>query len=316
MTAKKKTHKAKNKSTNTLSTDFRAEVIVSGLVNAGKDIERTLIIRQRGNIRDVSKDINKIEYQYSNHDLMEYLYIYTNRYSIYDSLPEGIFHQPQQSKRVKTHEDVIQEIRKHRNEEYFARKYFQPFEIVIDQLLVDAQAYEQQFDKAHFYNNLKEIFKDQWSILKHLSLNQALLFIKIIPVIAEISQSLELIAQVMSIILDCPIEVKEGKKSQQCLAKDKMIILGKWRLGINSILGNRVDSENPDLEIIIGPMGTEKMKLFETGATNYLILNELVDLMMPFDRNINIKYRISRTDTKFRLSSPGHRAYLGINTRI
>ena len=73
-------------------TDFKAEVVASGLKEAGYDAERTLIFR-RGDIRrGFSKDIHDIHPEYSHYDLTDYLYLYVNRRSLYDELPEGIFH--------------------------------------------------------------------------------------------------------------------------------------------------------------------------------------------------------------------------------
>ena len=73
-------------------TDFKAEVVASGLKEQGYDAERTLILR-RGDIRrGYSKDIHDIHSEYSHYDLTDYLYLYVNRRSLYDMLPESIFH--------------------------------------------------------------------------------------------------------------------------------------------------------------------------------------------------------------------------------
>lgn len=301
---------------NTLETDFRAEVVAAGLIATGNEADKTIIIRQRGDRRYVSKDIGRIESDYSVYDMMEYLYIYTNRFGIYDSLPEGIFHQPHHVKKQKTKEDIIREIRSHRDEEFFARRYFQPFEMVFDKLLVDAQQYEQKFDKAYFHSNLIEIFEDQWDILKHLSLGQALLFIRIIPVIAEVSQSKSLSEKVMSIVLGFEVTIREGKRSWEKLETQDRVKLRQWKLGNNSILGNAVQSDDLDLIVTVGPLSPQEMKLFESGKTNDLILKQLIDIVLPFDRNKQIKYRISKEESKFRLSGKTHKAYLGINTTL
>lgn len=79
---------------NQINTDYKAEVIGAGLANSGWDQKRILLVRKQGDKRFVSKDIYGIDSEYSTRDLMEYLYIYTNRQSIYESLPEGVFHQP------------------------------------------------------------------------------------------------------------------------------------------------------------------------------------------------------------------------------
>lgn len=301
---------------NSLDTDFKAEVIVANLIGAGQDSVKSLIVRHRGDKRHVSKDVHKVESQYSSYDLMEYLYIYTNRTSIYDALPEGIFHQRHPGKKQRTQEDIIGEIRNSRNEEFMARKYFQPFEMALDGLLVEAQEYEQKFDKAHLFRNLSDIFESQWNILRYLSLRQVLLFIKVIPVIAEVSQSTDLMEKVMNIVLDCPVSICQGKKSKLQLASEDRIPLGKWKLGINSILGKNLESDDIDLDITIGPVSPEQMRLFESNNKNNLILKELIDFLIPFGRHTSIRYKIDKTHTKFRLPDKNHKTYLGINTTL
>ena len=67
-------------------TDFKAEVVASGLKEAGYDAERTLIFR-RGDIRrGFSKDIHDIHPEYSHYDLTDYLYPCANRRSLYAEL--------------------------------------------------------------------------------------------------------------------------------------------------------------------------------------------------------------------------------------
>lgn len=72
-------------------TDFKAEVVASGLKESGYDAERTLISRLGDIRRGFSKDIHDAHSEYSQYDLTDYLYLYVNRRSIYDTLPEGIF---------------------------------------------------------------------------------------------------------------------------------------------------------------------------------------------------------------------------------
>ncbi|WP_029906689.1 type VI secretion system baseplate subunit TssG [Prevotella sp. 10(H)] len=301
---------------NTIDTNFRAEVVASHLIGNAVDSERLLIVRHKGNKKEVSKDIDKLDYQYSYFDMMEYLYIYTNRESIYDSLPEGLFHQSSTLGKQKNKEDIIREIRSERGREKDIRKFFLPFEIAIDKLLIDAQEYEQKYDKVNFYSNLTDIVKGYWNILQYLNTEQALLFIKIVSIINEIPGNLNLTAKVMSIILDCPVKIEKGEKSRLHLEKQDKAKLGDWKLGVNSILGNTMEYGNLDLIINIGPINLNQMRLFEANRTNDLILAELIDLLIPFNHNTVKKYEIAESEAKFRLSGKNHTAYLGINTRL
>lgn len=107
-------------------TDFKAEVVASGLKEQGYDAERTLILR-RGDIRRCySKDIHDIHSEYSHYDLTDYLYLYVNRRSLYDMLPESIFHRNLYQTGKISKEQVLEEIRIHRDEE-FLQEDFQAF---------------------------------------------------------------------------------------------------------------------------------------------------------------------------------------------
>jgi hypothetical protein len=301
---------------NTIGTDFKAEVVASGLISAGMDAGKLLIVRHRGDKKDVSKDIDKLEYWYPGFDMMEYLYIYTSRHSIYDSLPEGLFHQTSGYGKAKSKEDIIHEIREQRGKEQAVRNFFRPFEMAADKILIDAQAYEQKYDKAHFHRNLTNILNEYWGILQYLTTGQALLFIRIIPFVEGTSGDMDLTATIMSVILDCPVSICRGEKSKVNLEAPDCVKLGEWKLGINSVLGDTTEYASPDLVIHIGPVNLEQMRLFESGRNNDLILKELVDLMIPFDRNTVVRYRVNKSEAKFRLSGQGHTAYLGINTTL
>lgn len=300
---------------NTIETNFRAEVLASGLIATGVEIDKLCIVRHKGDKKDVLKDIDKMEYRYPDFDMMEYLYIFSNREGIYDSLPEGLFHQIT-SPRLESKEAIIAEMREQRGKENFIRTFFQPFEMAIDKFLIDAQLHELKYDKMHLHNNLANILKEYWPILQLLSTSQMLLFIKSIPMMEDISRDLDLMSKVMSVILDCPVSISQGGKSRLGLTNSNTAKLKDWKLGITSILGDEAEYGKPDLIVNIGPLCLDQMKLLQPGQSSSLILKELINMLLPYDRNVRVKYQINANETKFRLSSKEHTAYLGINTTL
>lgn len=316
MSIKDKLHtKGKYSVINSLSTDYRAEVIASGVIEAGQDKDKILIFRGKSNTRDVSKDIYKINYAYLSEDLMECLCIYTTRQGIYDNLPEGIFHQSHDTRKKRYHEEIIEEIKDQRLEEIIARRFFQPFEMAIDRILVDAQLYEKKFDKVNFHDNLKKTFTHYWHVFKLMDLKQSAFFIKIIPELYRIPTDFDYMGEILSVIFDIPFKVEPGKVSKIPVDKKKIPKLGKSKLGINSVLGgDHFTDGSRDIRITIGPMHPEQARLFCSSFHNDLLLKELLKLMLPFNYQREIKYLTSKEHCKFRLSSPTHTAYLGINT--
>jgi len=301
---------------NTLETDFRAEAVAAGLIESGIDADKILIVRQMGDKRYVSKDIAEIKKGFSQQDLMEYLYIHTNRPSIYDAIPENIFHQPFNTAKKKSQEDIIYEIRRHRQEEYYARRFFQPFEMAIDQILTDAQLYERQFDKKNFHGNLRNIFSSYWDILKLFTLKQAVYFIKVIPVIHRISTDFEKMSRLISVVLEVPVKIELGGLSRISTGASSMNLSGGWKLGVNTVVGNSFRDGYRDIDITIGPISPEQMRLFSKGLKNNLILEQLMGMILPADCQRVYSYKVDKEHTRFRLSDDTHTAYLGINTKL
>lgn len=301
---------------NTQETDFKAEVVASGLKERGYDPERTLIIRQGDSRRGFSKDIDNIHMEYSQHDLRDYLHICVNRKSIYDQLPEGLFHQNLYYKDKHSKEEVLDEIRIHREEEYFIRRFFKPFEIIIDQILVNFQHKERRLDKMNIHEDFTRIFSKRWPILDLLPLKQAVMFIKMLPFLETITNSLEKISQIMSILLDVPVTVKRGSKSYTVVDEDLIPGLGECRLGETMVLGNSFDDGYFRILVEIGPISAKRMEYFIEGGRGMDILKILNDMMLPADKETEVRYIIEQEDAVFRLSNEDYVSYLGINTYL
>ena len=79
---------------NTMDTDFKAELYGALLSEAGFDTAQIMMVRDGNNLSNVSKDIRSVKYRH--HPSMAegtYIELKTNRRGIYDSLPEGLFHE-------------------------------------------------------------------------------------------------------------------------------------------------------------------------------------------------------------------------------
>lgn len=301
---------------NTMETDFKAEVVASGLKERGYDPERTLIIRQGDSRRGFSKDIDHIHTEYSHHDLTDYLHIYVNRKSIYDGLPEGVFHGNLYYKDKHSKEEVLDEIRIHREEEYFVRRFFKPFEIVIDQVLVNFQHKERRLDKMNVHEDFVRIFSKRWPVLNLLPLKQAVMFVKMLPFLETITNSLDKISQIMSILLDVPVTVKRGSKSFTVVDEELIPGLGEWMLGETMVLGNSFDDGYFRILVEVGPISAKRMEFFIEGGKGKTILKILNGMMLPSDKETEIRYIIEQEDAIFRLSDEENVSYLGINTYL
>ena len=81
------------------------------------------------------------------------------------------------------------------------------------------------------YRNYVNVFVKEWPVLELLPLKQAVMLVKILPYIESITASLKKIEQILSILLDIPVHLKEGKRAVTHVDRQMIPPLGKCRLG-------------------------------------------------------------------------------------
>lgn len=305
-----------DKQPNNTESDFKAEVVAAELIEKGFDPEQIQIIRMGSGRRGYSKDIEDISIQFSQQDLRDYLNIRKNKGGIYDILPEGIFHQPINRRLQKDKEDILEEMKIHRNQEIFAKKFFHLFEAEVDHTLVDGYLYESKYEKKISNPNFVNIFIPYWPVLKLLTREQAIRFLHIMPILHKIRNQYKEIAGSMSMILDVPVKISNIKLPAKKAGNFFESHLGENHLGIDWVLGHSFDDGLYDLKMTIGPVSAEGMEQFLERGKGSVILDTLCELFLPADVFIVKEFNISSEDASFILSSAAQVTYLGINTFI
>lgn len=297
---------------NSTDTDYKAEVIVAGLIEKGIHREDICIFREGSASRAYSKDIARIETGYFLKSRKDFLGIVVNRKGFYDMLPEGIFHNTKGNTQQKSKGEVIEEIRVQRKVEQNARLFFRPLEVSVSDVLVNAQLFERRLDKKRTNRNFSSLFSRYWPILDILPLDKAVLFIEIISVIPDMGHRMNFSAQIFSALLDIPVEIRMGKKYRSTVKKDIVPIIRNMQLGVNSIIGRCFESEYQEILIRIGPMTDDKIKYYNMNEKGQKIIKYLVTALLPADRGFRLEYIPLLDDAGFTLSS----SFLGINTFI
>ena len=305
-----------DKQPNTIESDYKAELVAANLVEQKYNLDRIIIIREGAARRGVAKDIEDINIQFSQNDLLDYLYIKTNKEGIYDILPEGLFHKSGYTKKNKDKEDVLDDIKLHRQKEFFARMFFRPLEIEVDRMLVEANLFETRYDKKISNPNFVNVFVQYWPVLKLLKRKQAIFFMHAISVLHKARNRYNEIEVSMSSILDVPIKIKEIKMPAKEASRYFESKIGDTHLGGDWVLGKCFDDGQYDLHITIGPISAKDMEFFLETATGNTILDYLCKLFLPSDVFVEKEFKILPKDAEFLLSNDERITYLGINTFI
>lgn len=308
------------KFTNNLDSDFKLEVVAASLIEQGHDPELIQILREGIARRFVSKDVEKSDLKYNNDDFRQYLHIHTNREGIYDILPEGIFHKSTYKRSYKDIEtDVekaVNEIKIHREQEFFARRFFRIFEQAIDKTQVAIFRKEIKYDHTVTNREFTDLFIQYWPVIKRLQHRQAVAFMYVIPLLSSIRLNLDETGESISFILDVPVKIEKIKLPAKKADSQFESHLGEIGLGVDLVLGNAFDDGIHDLKITIGYLSADRMGGFLETAHEHTILLMLLDIFLPDETFSVIEFKVDPADSEFTLSDENNSTYLGINSFI
>lgn len=307
----------KNTPRNNYDSDYKAEVIAAEMIENGFSAEQVIILMLGPLKRPYSKDVDTIANEISDYDHKEYMVVKTPKEGLYDMLPEGLFHLPNSHKSAKTEKEIIDSIKKRREEERNARRFFLPFEATISHLSVQMALYESTIDKRSHYDELIKLFSPHWKIFQYLDARQANIFIHILPIIHEIRDEHRIIETIIELIFLLPVQVTVRR--QLSLKMDKFIKsdLTDIRLGVNFTTGSSVyDDGDDEIVINIGPMNSRQLQEFMPEGTGSKILELLCDYLLPVNIDVVTELILNEEDKMIKLYDEENKlnCTLGMNT--
>lgn len=282
--------------------DFKAETIAAEIAEQGTDQEQILILMLGALKRTFSHDVKSVETELLE-DHKEYVVLKAGREGIYDMLPEGLFHHPTAHKSARSEKEIIATMKRRREEEVNARKFFVPFEATINYLRIQMALHENRLDKRAHYDDLVELFASHWEIFQHLNANQSNIFLHLIPIIHDIRDDHAKIRQIMEMMFLTRVDISLRK--QQSLQPDDPLSsrVAEALLGVDLTTGNVCFDDGADeLLLAIGPMEASLYREFMPERKNSKILQLLCDYLLPVQTDIITKFDLIEKDKQARLA--------------
>lgn len=239
---------------NSLNFDLKAEVIVSMVKEMLQNEGYDFLINKSGQFkRPFRKDILDAEITDFDFNPTQYLKLNVSRDSVYDILPEGVFHQGRNEKKNKSVFQMTEEYKAQKKEQEFVNKFFQPFENEF--FLFDI--YREDLEKEMLFelNGTKplEFFYNFWGLSKNIPEVLLAKFIRILPQVSSIVGDLENTGKCLEYLLNEKVQLRDlGFKEQT--NTEEIIPLGNCRLGLDMISGNIYMDYSVNMEFIIGPL--------------------------------------------------------------
>lgn len=302
-------------SINSLDTDYLAEVVAATLIEEGVSPDNIQIARLGSARMKVGKDIEKVRMEYSPDDeINDCLRIYVNREGLYDVLPEGVFFLGIDLLESTDIKKVVHQVRQYRKEEMAIRRFFSVFEDEIDRTLVQMQLLERRVDRKNVYPDFTNVFTAYWPVIRQLSLEQATLFMRIIPIIHKIRGNRRKITKALSLILGLPVTLSHVLSSRKCAG---IPAFGQARLGESLVIGSEFRSGGYDTCITVHNIPRNRISEFLDNGKSRCILLELIDMLFAADTEVKIKLDVVSTEKMCIISNDASTAsHLGVDAYL
>ncbi|MDR0792033.1 MAG: type VI secretion system baseplate subunit TssG [Chitinophagaceae bacterium] len=301
---------------NDLHTDYKAETVALNLMRFYQDIEQIFFNRLGNNGRPFHKDVKAITGTLQ-HSEEKTVYIDSFRESIYNYLPEGIFHHPSLGSYHTGSgiSNVVFQIQKQKEVENSARKFFHLFEMETWYLELSALLVESEYDFVSNSNLLIEIVKDLWPLLSALDTHTARVFIYMLPFFHAARGNKWWLEKCLKAFLQLPVSISfVPHKIEDIAETSDSLVLSNIRLGISSVLiGSHFDGER-NWAIHIGPIPYSDLKHFMPLSNYRKLLALIYNYCIPVTVQIEEYFITNKTENSFTLGKNNDTGILGYAT--
>lgn len=273
-----------------MESDFKAEVIATQWLAYEQDVSK-FVIERLGNIpRTHTKDVYHSYTDISQFNLDSYTVLQSFRQSIYEAVPENVFHPPTLGGLGKTQEEIVEEIKVQRKKETEARTFFKPFEQEAPYLEMQALMLELMFEKKTTYENLYRLFEQGWPVISRLPYDTALSFIYILPILNEVRGRRDWIEKCLSFLTGFNVTITEVYRAEMVEKKNGGFTAGDCVLGVNTTFSGVQQDGEPAWILNVGPVPESAAAAILPQSGFEQLLDVLLEYMAP--SNIFIKKRI------------------------
>jgi type VI secretion system protein ImpH len=293
--------------------DLKLEFILGEFMESGLDPDEVVVNALGIFRRRYGKDIAGGEIREYKANKRQYLNIDINRNGIYDLLPRGLFHQPQNRMSNISPAHAIEEYKLQKQIEKDTRLFLLPFEQELYRLLLLLEAEERKsiFDIQNVFRS--KVFIDFWKIPDFFNERQTCNLLYLLPLAASIVGNYSLTKLCLESILNDRFEIIESLPLNHTVSETGFGELNNLYLGINFVIGENYREVSYGLDVYIYPIESEDIISYLEGGGKLKILQFMFDYFLPFDCDVTI--HIVSGDI-FELGEASFHSRLGITTTI
>jgi hypothetical protein len=263
---------------NAQAVDIRGEVMLARLLNDGLSESSTLIRQQGQSMRPVRPDVDgaRLEQTAAGNRLMSWQ---LNRDSIYDTLPEGVFHPSSGTHKKISAQEMTAVYRRHRQEEQEARLFFAPLEqeFFLQKAFAERQLQQEMTGIQHAM--LDDELLQRLGIDASLPLFFKTALVRLLCYAPLIAGNIPLMEEVFALLLETPVSIKQQLKRGAVNHPPEQ--LKGMALGESFILGRHSREWQYQYRITIGPVEASQLLHFLAGNPGDRCVQALINFFVP-----------------------------------
>ncbi len=268
----------------TLPGDLRVEVAVADLLEDGVGLENLLFCPVGTFRRGFQRDIGEVELAEIGTKKTPVLRLEINRDGLYDTLPEGVFHQPTSDKPARTAREVAQEVKLQREREAAARLFFLPFEQEFYRERVYLELEERRYLFDAEYADGDDLFTQFWGLPPFLDAHQTTSLAHLLPFAHQVVGDLARTQECLEIILGDPVHIETVEPARLPLPGE--VRLGSATLGVNTIIGDTYTDTLPATRMTVRPTTSERLVAYLPGGRGLKVLDFLSQYLFPAESEL------------------------------
>ena len=229
-------------------------------------------------------------------------------------LPETIFHFNDTKKNSSA--QIIDEVKKNRQDEAAARRFFLPFEneFYIKRLYLELQ--QQFFLKFDSVESNRQLFESLYFNSTDLKDTQILCLLYIVPLANKIRADIEKTQYCLAKLIGLPVQVSYSSKITKNYFSTVAEGLGHSLLGVNTIAGDSIKTDSKNYKICITEIPLIKLDLFLNNGNIKIFLDCLISLFLPANSNFEVLLEVAKEQNQTFLSVNEIYSCLNYNTYI
>ncbi|MFC5044998.1 hypothetical protein ACFSTE_20760 [Aquimarina hainanensis] len=231
------------------------------------------------------------------------------RNGIYDSLPEGVFHRPIDSKDKTSYNEIR---KRYKKQEKDARNFFAPLENEFFTQQVKIEQNERLL--INKFTNLKNDFLLKfWKLNDDIPKEYSIKLLQLLPYVHQISGNLELTALSLEKIINEKVEIQRKDKKISDHIKESF---RSTRLGVDMTLSlEETAIYYPSVTITIGPVKRSKMKNYTKNGVTKKFISTFCDYFLPMEMDSELTILSSEEENTFTINKEDS-PRIGLTTTI